>query len=74
MIVDNIRFTEVTAFQVPNTQGLVRWHRYQLIIGKEYTVDNVIMGIEVSDGGACEETEHVDIVILGSQSERVLRG
>jgi len=32
------------------------------------------MGVEVRDGGASEEAEHVDVVVLCGQGEAVLRG
>jgi len=38
---------------------------------EEDAVDDVVVGVEVGDGGACEEAEHEHLVVLGSQGEGV---
>jgi len=38
---------------------------------EEDAVDDVVVGIEVGDGGAGEEAEHKHLVVLGSQRKGV---
>ena len=36
-------------------------------ISEECFIDDIIVGIEISNCGACQETEYIDIVILGGK-------
>lgn len=41
-------------------------------ISEDDPVNNIIVCVETGDGGARQETEHINVVVLGGQGETVL--
>lgn len=67
MVVQNEGILHIFTFEIPNTQSLIAWYSYKLVVCKQSLVYDVIMRIKIRNGCSCKETEHINIVILGGK-------